>query len=125
MGARKYVEMPGLAGVPYRHYDGEPAPMYRTGDPMSEQPSARKEMHSRIFDLCDDKQRAEYDAILSKVVDSPAQFRLSTENIQWCEKKSTFIAFLRWEERWLERSAKAARPPPGNAGDVVYAGEQP
>lgn len=119
---RAYTEMPGLGGVPYRHYDGDPTPMYRTGDPMSEQPVMRRQMHSRVFDLSDDKQRSEYDEILSNVVDRREQYRLSTENIQWCEKKSAFIAFLRWEERWLERAAKPPRLAPSAPADDVYTG---
>ena len=122
MPRRDYIEMPGIGGLPYRHYAGEPPPMYRTSDPMSEQPVARREMHSRVFDLSDDKQRAEYDEILSKVVDRREQFRLSTENIQWCEKKSAFIAFLRWEERWLERAARPTQQRTAAPADDVYTG---
>lgn len=98
-----YTTLPGLDGIPYRHLQGDETPAYRTGDPMSEQPALRRQIHSKVFDLSDQEQLDEYNSVLSRVVDSSAEFRLSTEKLEWDADGKKYIAFLRWEQRWLEK----------------------
>lgn len=111
--------MPGLDGVPYRHYEGEPDPIYRTSDPYAEKPVMRRQMHCRVLTLSDDKQREEYERILSTIADSPKENRISTEQVQWDATRGTYVAFIRWETRWLERPKKVRRD---EAVNVVYSG---
>lgn len=81
-------------GLPYRG----PALNLKNDDPAEKLPQLRHTVSVKTFDMEDEKQQAEYQAVCQGFADG--KYVCSHEEIKFDEKTGRYKVFLRWMEPW-------------------------
>lgn len=72
----------------------------RRDDPPHLQPQVKFEAHTKIFDMSQEDQMKEYEAIIQQCADGEAVIGL--EDVQYCEDTKSWRIFLRWYDQFYE-----------------------
>lgn len=90
----------GVDSVPFRQFENQLLPLVKQDDPPQLKPVDVMDAKAQVFDMANATDLTAYNQIIDMVAKQRAA--ISTEQIQWSEKRDNFIIFMRWLELFIE-----------------------
>jgi len=87
--------------VPFRLKEGEHMPHFKSDDQPQNQPQDVWDGHTQVFDFSKSEDVTAYNVIIDMVAKGRAL--ISKEEVNWDPRSSSYKAFLRWIEMFVEK----------------------